>query len=60
LANGGDRLQTALNLANSAEGQHYRLLATTANNDLTNKKGADLSFAANVFLHRFHTLVGVN
>lgn len=60
LANGGNRLQTALDLAKSAEGQQYRLIATAAANDLANEEGTNLSFAANVFVRRFKALATVN
>lgn len=60
LANGGSRLQTAEDLANSAEGQQYRQTAIAAKNDLENEKDSKLSFAANVFACRFHALAEVS
>lgn len=60
LANGGARLQTALDLVTSPEGQSYKLIGTTAANAPINEIDGNLSFVAKVFVRRFHSLVGVN
>lgn len=56
LANGGPRLQTAFDLANSPEGQKFRLITIAAKAKLVDENDSELSSVANAFAQRFKAI----